>query len=60
MREGASKQSCTVQKNSTAPGPRAPVLKFLDPPLDQERYLPSPGKFRRLCYVVVSSNNYVL
>ena len=32
MREGASKQSSDL-KNYTAPGPRPPVLKFLDPPL---------------------------
>ena len=32
MREGASEQSSDL-KNYTAPGPRPPVLKFLDPPL---------------------------
>ena len=31
MCERASKQ--TPDKNSTAPGPRTPVFKFLDPPL---------------------------
>ena len=31
MCEGASKQSSDL-KNYTAPGPRPPVLKFLDPP----------------------------
>ena len=30
--KGASKQ-ISDPKNSTAPGPRPPVLKFLDPPL---------------------------
>ena len=33
MCEGASKQSSDL-KNYTAPGPRPPVFKFLDPPLD--------------------------
>ena len=33
MCERASKQT-SDQKNYTAPGPRPPVLKFLDPPLD--------------------------
>ena len=32
MCEGASKQSSDL-KNYTAPGPRPPVFKFLDPPL---------------------------
>ena len=32
MCEGVSKQSSNL-KNYTAPGPRPPVLKFLDPPL---------------------------
>ena len=34
MCEGASKQS-PDHKNYTTPGPRPPVLKFLDPPLIQ-------------------------
>ena len=32
MYEGASKQS-PDPKNSISPGPRTPVMKFLDPPL---------------------------
>ena len=35
MCEGASKQSPDL-KNYTAPGPRPPVLKFLDPPLSTD------------------------
>ena len=47
MREGASEQSSDL-KNYTAPGPRPPVLKFLDPPLG----------VTSSCAVVVYQNMY--
>ena len=44
MCEGASKPSLDL-KNYTAPGPRPPVLKFLDPPLAwcYSRYVSEPS-----------------